>query len=487
MITSLGTFCQYAPRVVGDEQQSANQAGNANYNAAPQVQQSFVVNQPPAITSGNSTTFAPGKTGQTFTVNTTGFPTGASMSITDGGGWPSGVTLTNNSNGHATIAGTPAAHTQDTSPYHVNITASNGISPDAVQAFTLNIVCPAISISPTAEVDLIYNTAMTAALYTQSGGNGTVHWTSSGLPAGLSFVDGTGGNLGKGVLSGTPTETGTFNVTLTATDAGACVGTQVIVVSVGPNLIAQCYTGVGNAQVYNSGASTPVTPAVQVANSFLAGATPGDTNLTGVVCNSGGTMAAFDAVGNFLFTPSVSATSATCTINARSNTGATSTGPAIRAATMTFTLNNKVWYVNSSGSNGDGRSNTPFNSMTGADTASAANDYVFVHTGGATTTGTFSLAAGQTLWGQGATFTLGPLTITGAAANAPTLTGTVSSIGPSCTKYAFNLMLSGSLRRGRGRSRFEPVSKRGFRQRCAAGSDGDWRRVAGAASSWRGA
>lgn len=133
MITSLGTFCQYAPRVVGDEQQSANQAGNANYNAAPQVQQSFVVNQPPAITSGNSTTFAPGKTGQTFTVNTTGFPTGASMSITDGGGWPSGVTLTNNSNGHATIAGTPAAHTQDTSPYHVNITASNGISPDADQ------------------------------------------------------------------------------------------------------------------------------------------------------------------------------------------------------------------------------------------------------------------------------------------------------------------------------------------------------------------
>ena len=68
---------------------------------------SITVGDPPQITTAASATFAPGKAGQTFTVNTTGSPTGASMVIAAGAGFPTGVSLTNNSNGTATISGTP--------------------------------------------------------------------------------------------------------------------------------------------------------------------------------------------------------------------------------------------------------------------------------------------------------------------------------------------------------------------------------------------
>ena len=88
----------------------------------------------PAFTSANSTTFTVGQAG-TFTVTTTGVPT---TTITRSGTLPSGITFTNNGNGTATLSGTPALGTQGT--YPLTFTASNGISPNAVQNFTLNVI-----------------------------------------------------------------------------------------------------------------------------------------------------------------------------------------------------------------------------------------------------------------------------------------------------------------------------------------------------------
>jgi hypothetical protein len=85
----------------------------------------------PAITSANSTTFTVG-TARSFTVTTTGSPTPA---LSESGTLPSGVTFTNNGNGTATLGGTPAAGTGGT--YSLTITASNGVSPNATQSFTL--------------------------------------------------------------------------------------------------------------------------------------------------------------------------------------------------------------------------------------------------------------------------------------------------------------------------------------------------------------
>src|SRR5262245_38154847 len=87
-------------------------------------------------------------------------------------------------------------------------------------------------------------------------------------------------------------------------------------------------------------------------------------------------------------------------------------------------LSGLVWYVNSAAVGGDGRSAAPFNSLDDAATPSAAGSFIYVHTGGVTTTGNLAMDANQTLHGQGVAFTLNGLTILAGAR--PTLTGTVT-------------------------------------------------------------
>ena len=87
----------------------------------------------PAITSASGTTFTVGTAGS-FTVTTTGTPT---PSISETGALPNGVTFTDKGNGTATLAGTPAAGSAGT--YQFTVTASNGVSPNATQTFTLTV------------------------------------------------------------------------------------------------------------------------------------------------------------------------------------------------------------------------------------------------------------------------------------------------------------------------------------------------------------
>ena len=130
-----------------------------------------------------------------FTVTTTGVPSAA---LSESGTLPSGVSFADNGNGTASLAGTPAAGSNGT--YPITITANNGISPNASQAFTLKVtLAPAI-------------TSAAATTFT-AGSAGT--FTVSSRPAirpgpcrspalcrtGVSFVD--NGN-GTGTLSGTP-------------------------------------------------------------------------------------------------------------------------------------------------------------------------------------------------------------------------------------------------------------------------------------------
>ena len=79
----------------------------------------------------------------TFTVGTPGVVHGdhhrqpGRGSSARAGALPSGVTFTDNGDGTATLAGTPAAGTSGS--YPLTITASNGVSPDATQNFTLTV------------------------------------------------------------------------------------------------------------------------------------------------------------------------------------------------------------------------------------------------------------------------------------------------------------------------------------------------------------
>ena len=80
------------------------------------------VNEAPAITSANNTPFVATQP-NTFTVTTTAFPK-PTLSVS-AGTLPSGVTLTDNGDGTATIAGSPAV--VDAGPHVVTIQASHGI------------------------------------------------------------------------------------------------------------------------------------------------------------------------------------------------------------------------------------------------------------------------------------------------------------------------------------------------------------------------
>jgi len=104
------------------------------------ISQSFTltVNAPPTITSQPKATFTAGLA-DTFTVTTrAGVPAPTTLSAT--GPLPEGITFTPNPDGTATLSGTATASTLNT--YPITLTASNGVDPDATQAFELTIVPP---------------------------------------------------------------------------------------------------------------------------------------------------------------------------------------------------------------------------------------------------------------------------------------------------------------------------------------------------------
>jgi hypothetical protein len=394
---------------------SASGSGNfpititAANGVSPDAVQSFTIKlaSAPAITSANNVTFAPGKTGQTFNVTTTGLPTNA---ISRTGTLPSGVTFTDNLNNTATIAGTPTAGTQGASPYPWVITAANGILPDATQnPFTFNVVCPAITVSGTIPA-LTFNTAMATAAFTQSGGNGTITWSQTGLPAG------TGINSSTGDVTGTPSVTGTFSVTITATDAGGCTGAKNLTVTVAPVAVADSYSGlVDNTQFVVTGGTTgsPATPFVGTGGAVTFRLTNNDlpsggvTLTTGTSATTAGGSVTVAADGTFIYTPKANPTLAATTSDFFSYTISSNTGggAAVTAnGTATLTLAGRVWYVKNNGAAGNGQSQSPFQTLAAGVAASTANDSLFVYRGDGTTTNLATasiLKSGQSFIGEG--------------------------------------------------------------------------------------
>jgi hypothetical protein len=144
-----------------------------------------VSGQHPVFTSSNSTTFTTGTAGS-FTATASGFP---APTFIEAGPLPSGVTFTS----AGVLSGTPAVGTDGV--YPIVFLAINGISPDAIQSFTLTVdQAPAItsSASTTFEVGASGSFSVTASGYPAS------TFTEVGpLPSGVTLST-------AGVLSGTP-------------------------------------------------------------------------------------------------------------------------------------------------------------------------------------------------------------------------------------------------------------------------------------------
>ncbi|MGA2032549.1 MAG: putative Ig domain-containing protein, partial [Thermoguttaceae bacterium] len=147
-------------------------------------------------------------TAGSFSVTTSGSPPPA---LTESGALPSGVIFTDNGNGTAALAGTPAAGT--TGPYAFTITANNGISPNATQNFTLSVdQAPAITSASSTTFKI--GTPGTFTVITTGVPNSTLSETGA-LPGGVTFID--NGN-GTATLAGTPAagNGGSYPLSITA-------------------------------------------------------------------------------------------------------------------------------------------------------------------------------------------------------------------------------------------------------------------------------
>ena len=163
---------------------------------------SFPLDVAPAVTSADTTSFIVTNP-SSFKVAASGFP---KSTFSESGNLPSGVTLS----AAGTIAGAPTVGTAGT--YPITITASNGISPDATQAFTLTVLAMGITATslPSGTVKAPYTATLTAA-----GGNLPYRWSlasgSGRLPPGLKLKP-------TGVISGKPRQAGTYSFTVQVVD-----------------------------------------------------------------------------------------------------------------------------------------------------------------------------------------------------------------------------------------------------------------------------
>ncbi len=182
---------------------NANQAGDASYNAAPQVQQSFAVNPAVPIAGAVSATVSANSSANPITLNLSG-GTATSVAVSA----PA-------AHGTATASGTTITYTPTpgyAGPDSFTYTATNagGTSAPATVTITVSaptIVLPNVSLAA-GTVGTAYNQTLTA-----SGGTSPYTFSVSGtLPAGLTLSSG-------GVLSGTPTVAGSYSFQIVATDS----------------------------------------------------------------------------------------------------------------------------------------------------------------------------------------------------------------------------------------------------------------------------
>ncbi|MCL5005716.1 MAG: Ig domain-containing protein [Acidobacteria bacterium] len=167
-----------------------------------------VVDTAPIVTT---TTPLPGGvvgTPYSTTLQATGGTGALTWSLASGSSLPAGLALTSG----GVIAGTPTA--QGTSTFTVQVTDSAGTPESQQKPLSIAIANPLVIVK-TVLLDGNEGVPYTAPLQA-TGGTGALTWnlaSGSSLPAGLSLAT-------AGIISGTPTATGTFNFTVTVSDSG---------------------------------------------------------------------------------------------------------------------------------------------------------------------------------------------------------------------------------------------------------------------------
>ncbi len=201
---------------------------------------------------------------QTLTT-TGGSGTGNNFSIT-GGALPAGLTLS----AGGVISGTPGAG----GPFSFTASVTDSAGNTGSQLYNLNIIVP-ITVNPATlpngTVGTPYNQTVTA-----SGGTAPYNFTvpPGTLPTGLGLIASTG------AITGTPTTPGTYNFTITATDANSNTGNRAYSVTINAAPLTINPTSLPAGQVGTAYNQTVVASGGVPAYSYavVAGGLP--TNLT---------------------------------------------------------------------------------------------------------------------------------------------------------------------------------------------------------------
>ncbi len=210
--------------------------------------QSFTlyVHSAPEITSvDNVGVLATDTFSHTFTA--IGNPTPTLSYVT--GTLPAGVSLVGD-----TLSGTPT----EPGVYIINVTASNGISPDAAQIFTLTVTGDNPLITSTDSAVVVNGTSFSHTFTATGDPAPTLSYVPGALPAGVTLVG--------DILSGTPTGPGVYTIDVTAANGILPDDTQTFTLTV-----------TGDAPVITSADSTSVLATTSFSHTFTAIGNPTPT------------------------------------------------------------------------------------------------------------------------------------------------------------------------------------------------------------------
>lgn len=319
------------------------------------------------------------------------------------GALPAGMSL--NSNG--VLSGTPTAG--GTFNFTITATDSDTSAPlTGSQAYTLTVAAPTISVAPASLPNGTLSVAYSQAI-TVSGGTSpyTYALTAGTLPAGMSLSS-------AGVLSGTPTASGTFNFTVTATDSSS--GT-------GPYTDARAYAlTITAAPTATTGSASSIS-----ASSATLGGTISSNGASTTVTFEYGTTASYGSSATAAQSPLVSGASGS------------SVSAAINGLTCNTTYHFRVKGVNSVGpTNGPDATFTTSacapTATTGAASSISATGATLgatVSSNGASTTVTFDYGT-TTGYGSSATAAPSPLS---AGASGSSVSAAISGLTCNTTYY----------------------------------------------------
>ena len=241
-VTVSGTLTTVSP---GTCTIHADQTGNGAFQPAPTVPQSFAIVVPGGAVSLSTPSPLPVGTGGTpYSLSFVSAGGATPYSYTETGALPTGLSMT----AAGVLSGTPTS----AGTFSFTVTVTDKATQTAQKTYQLTINAPGIALAPSTLPQGKVGTAYTSTTVSASGGSAPYSYavTSGALPAGLTLSP-------AGVVSGSPTAAGSFNVTVTATDKFNFQGVQAYTIVVGqPTPIAVNDTASVNA---NGSVTIPVT------------------------------------------------------------------------------------------------------------------------------------------------------------------------------------------------------------------------------------